>query len=191
MKSIFKVLIIFIILLAFSGCADSVLEVRQEGEDYVYILDGIEIKSSIDIYKYIDENNNFNYRGLAKDLNYDKPLCEEDNALCRTYTNNHINDYKLEIYLTGKNTRASTYDHDVISDVGIRIKKNNEKTVVRFARFNNSNAKYAINGSRDLIEIEQIVMLAYLMEQASIDPTNNALSVFDDYKSDNAYFFPY
>ena len=186
-----KILVILLFLFLITGCDKSSLEVIKDGDNYIYKLEDIELKSKVDIYKYIDKDDNFNYKGLATDLGYDKALCEEENALCKTYTNNNIEGYKLEIYLTGKNSNASSSEHIAVSDVGIRIKKGSEKTRVYFAKFNGYKSKYAINKSRDLIDIEQIAVLTYLMEETAKDPEKNALDVFKKYKGEEGYILPY
>lgn len=189
-----KVIILLIFLFLITGCdfefTDN-LEVKKEKDKYIYVLGETELESKVDIFKYIDEENNFDYKNMATDLGYDKILCAEDNALCKTYTNNNIPGYKLEIYLTGKNIKASTSGNSAVSDVGIRIKKGSEKTRTYFAKFNGTKSKYHINKGRDVIDIEQIVVLAYLMEKSAENPEINALDVFKKYKGEDGYILPF
>lgn len=190
MKKIFVFVILLLCMFTMSGCKKD-FEVRTEGDYYIYTMHDIEIKSKVDVYKYIDKDNVFDYKKMALDLKYDKALCEEDNILCKTYTNNNIDNYKLEIYLTGTYSNASKNGHVAISDVGIRIKKKDEKTIVKYVRFESKNSKYLVNGSRDTLEIEQIVVLAYIMETVGNDPTSDVLSIFAGYEYEDQYLLPF
>ena len=52
-------------------------------------------------------------------------------------------------------------------------------------------SKYLVNGSRDTLEIEQIVMLAYIMETIGNDPTSDVLSVLAGYENEDQYLLPF
>lgn len=191
MKKIFVFVILLLCLFIISGCDKNTFEVKKEDNYYIYTMNDIEVKTSVDIYNYIDKDDVFDYKKMALDLKYDIPLCEEDNLLCKTYTNNHIDDYKLEVYLTGIDKNGSKPARTAVSDVSIRIKKKDEKTIVKYVRFNSHKSKYLINGSRDTLEIEQIAVLAYLMESVANDPTSDVLSIFNKYKVGEEYILPF
>ena len=58
-----KILVILLFLFLITGCDKSSLEVIKDGDNYIYKLEDIELKSKVDIYKYIDKDDNFNYKG--------------------------------------------------------------------------------------------------------------------------------